>query len=107
MDTQQIVAVLQAEITRLSQALSILTGGTPVKRRGRPRKDATPPAWVTGNGAAASVEAPAKKQRRKFTAAQRKQQAEKMRAYWAAKKKAAAKPQSKAASKPKRTAKAA
>jgi hypothetical protein len=104
MDTNAIAAALQAEISRLQQALSILTG---VKRRGRPRKDATPPAWVTGNGAAAPVEAPAKKHRRKFSAAQRKQQAERMRAYWLAKKKAEAKPQSKAASKSKKTTKAA
>ncbi len=107
MDTQAIAAAIQAEIARLSQALSILTGGTPVKRRGRPRKDNSPPAWVTSNGAAAPVEAPAKKQRRKFTAAQRKQQAARMRAYWLAKKKAEAKPQSKAASISKKAAKAA
>jgi hypothetical protein len=50
---------------------------------------------------------PAKKQLRRFSAAQRKQQAERMKAYWAAKKKAAGKPQSKAANKPKKTAQAA
>jgi hypothetical protein len=53
------------------------------------------------------VEALAIKKRRKFSAAQRKQQAETMRAYWLAKKKAAAKPVSKAVSKRKKTAKAA
>jgi hypothetical protein len=104
MDTNAIAAALQAEISRLQQALSILTG---VRRRGRPRKDATPPAWVTGNGAAAPAQAPAKKQRRKFTPAQRKRQAEKMRAYWLAKKKAEGEPPSKAASKYKKTTKAA
>jgi hypothetical protein len=36
--------------------------------------------------------APAKKKKRTFTAAQRKQQGERMKAYWASKKKAEAKP---------------
>jgi hypothetical protein len=100
--TEQILALLIAERDKLSQAIEVLQG--PTKRRGRPPKNAL-------NGATPSVAVepsqPAKKQRRKFSAAQRKQQAERMRAYWLAKKKAEAKPQSKAASKQKNTAKAA
>jgi hypothetical protein len=107
MDTQAITAAIQAEINRLSQALLILTGGTAVKRIGRPPGSKNqPPARVTGN-AATAPEKPARK-KRIFTAAQRKLQSQKLKAYWAAKKKqAAAKPQSKAASKPKKAAKAA
>jgi hypothetical protein len=90
MDTKAIAQAIQAEITRLSQALSILTGGTAVKRRGRPPKS-TPPDWVTSNGAAtAPAPAPARK-KRVFTAAQRRQQALRMKKYWQAKKKTAAK----------------
>jgi hypothetical protein len=93
MDTQAIAAALQAEISRLSQALSILTGGNAVKRRGRPRKDNTPPAWVT-NGATPAATAPASapaRKKRTFTAKQRREQALRMKKYWAAKKKAAKK----------------
>ncbi|MGP0074518.1 MAG: hypothetical protein ACLPWF_21595 [Bryobacteraceae bacterium] len=73
-----------------------------MKRRGRPPLSAARPV-----GAAEPAQ-PAKRKRRTFTAAQRKQQAERMKAYWAAKKKAAAKPESKAANKQKsKTAKAA
>jgi hypothetical protein len=100
MPTEQILALLIAERDKLSQAIEVLQG--PTKRRGRPPKNAL-------NGATPSVAVepsqPAKKKRR-FTAAQRKQQAEKMKAYWLAKKKAEAKPQSKAVSKVKKTAKA-
>ena len=90
MDTNQIVSLLTAERDRLNAAISALTGG--VKRRGRPRKSDLPD-WVTSNkptsnGAAATpVAAPRKK--RTFTAAQRKQAAERMRQMWAKKKKAA------------------
>jgi hypothetical protein len=101
-DTNQIISLLIAERDRLNAAISLLQG--PMKRRGRPPKSASMPDWVTGNGATAPEPAPRKK--RKFTAAQRKQQAERMKAYWATKKKAVAKHQSKAA-KPKKTAKAA
>lgn len=96
--TEHIVALLIEERDRLNQAIEVLQG--PTKRRGRPPKSAL-------NGATPSVvlepSKPAQKKRRKFTPAQRKQQAEKMRAYWLAKKKAEAKPQSKAARKAKKT----
>jgi hypothetical protein len=88
MPTDQIVALLIAERDKLNAAIALLQGG--VKRRGRPPKTATPPAWVTGNGAAAPVEAPAKK-KRNFSPAQRKAAAERMRQMWAKKKKAAKK----------------
>jgi hypothetical protein len=98
--TEHIVALLIAERDKLNQAIEVLQG--PTKRRGRPPKNAL-------NGGRPSIvpepSQPAQKKRRKFTPAQRKQQAEKMRAYWLAKKKAEAKPQSKAASKAKKAVK--
>jgi len=88
MPTDQIVALLIAERDKLNAAIALLQGG--VKRRGRPPKNVTPPAWVTSNGTAAPVEAPVKK-RRNFSPAQRKAAAERMRQMWAKKKKAAKK----------------
>jgi hypothetical protein len=80
MEITQIVALLIAERDRLNAAIAALQGGA--KRIGRPPKSA-----VT---AAVPVAAPAQaKHGRKFTAAQRKKQAERMKAFWAAKKKAA------------------
>lgn len=91
MDTQAIAAAIQAEIARLSQALSILTGGATVKRRGR-SPNSSMPDWVTSNGAAAATPTPAlARKKRTFSLAQRKAQAEKMRQYWAAKRKAGTK----------------
>jgi hypothetical protein len=100
--TEHIVALLIAERDKLNRAIEVLQG--PMKRLGRPPKNA-----LNGVTPRVAVETPqpAKKQRRKVTAAQRKQQAERMKAYWAAKKKTGAKPQSKAASKAKKTVKAA
>jgi hypothetical protein len=95
MPTEQILALLIAERDKLNRAIEALQG--PTKRRGRPPLSAATPASTEPTQ-------PAKKNRRKFTAAQRKRQAERMKAFWAAKKKAAAKPQSKVA---KKTAKAA
>jgi len=102
MPTVDILSLLIAERQKLDRAIEALQG--PTKRRGRPPKNSL-------NGASPiatfePTEAP-KKKHRKFSAAQRKQQGERMKAYWAAKKKAAAKPQSKAARKAKKTAKAA
>lgn len=92
MQTDQILQLLVGERDRLNAAISILQGGTAVRRRGRPPKNSAP-AWVTGNGVAsttAPIEPPARK-KRIFTAAQRKKQAARMKAYWAAKKKSTAK----------------
>jgi hypothetical protein len=82
MVTQQVVALLIAERDKLNRAIEALSG--PLKRRGRPPKN--PLASLT---ATAAAPAPAKKKgRRTFTAAQRKAQAAKMKAYWAKRKKA-------------------
>jgi hypothetical protein len=98
MPTDHILALLIDERDKLNRAIEALQG--PTKRRGRPPKNAS-------IAASSEPAQPAKRKRRKFSAAQRKQQAARMKAFWAAKKKATAKPQSKAASKPKKTAKAA
>ena len=97
MPTEQILALLIAERDKLNRAIEVLQG--PTKRRGRPPKN---PLTATVPGTPGATK-PTKKPRRKFTAAQRKQQAERMKAFWDAKKKAAAKPQPKAASKTKKT----
>ena len=91
MTTDHIVALLIAERDRLSRAIEVLQG--PTKRRGRPPKNPLTP--VTAE-APAPAAAPAVK-KRTFTAAQRKQQAERMKQYWAAKKAAGKKPAAKKA----------
>jgi hypothetical protein len=75
MPTEHILALLVQERDRLNRAIEALQG--PVKRRGRPAKNVFGPVET----------APRKK--RTFSAAQRKKQAERMKAYWAAKRKAA------------------
>jgi hypothetical protein len=83
MPTEHILQLLVAERDRLQKAIDLL-GGTSVKHRGRPRKtDSSMPEWVGGKTAAK----PRKK--RIFTAAQKSQQAKRMKAYWASKRKAA------------------
>jgi len=72
----QIVALLIAERDKLNRAIETLQGS--VKRRGRPPK----------NPLAAPV-AIAPKKKRKRSAAQRKAQGERMKAYWAGKRKKA------------------
>jgi hypothetical protein len=103
MPTEQILALLIAERDELNRTIEVLQG--PTKRRGRPPKNPSTTATPVGTAEPAQ---PAKKKRRKFTAAQLKQQADRMKAVWAAKKKASENPQSKVASKRKsRAAKAA
>ncbi len=75
MPTEHIIALLIAERDKLNRAIEVLQGA---KRRGRPPKN--PLALV---GSAAPV-----RKARTFSAAQRKQQAARMKAYWAAKRKA-------------------
>ena len=84
MNTDQIVALLIAERDRLNAAIEALQG--PTKRRGRPPKNplAMVAAVVPAASAVAAPEAPARK-KRKCSAAQRKEQAARMKAYWAAK----------------------
>ena len=77
MPSEHIIALLVAERDRLNRAIEALQG--PAKRRGRPPK----------NPLVDGATAPAKKGRRKFTAAQRKAQAVRMKAYWAKRKKEA------------------
>jgi hypothetical protein len=79
MQTDHIVALLIAERDRLSRAIEALQG--PTKHRGRPPKNAL----LAG---AEVVPQKATRKKRTFTAAQRKAQAKRMKAYWAAKKKA-------------------
>jgi len=75
MFTDHIVALLIAERDKLNRAIEALQGSA--KRRGRPPKGVT---------AAPEVSAP---KRKRQSAAQRKTQAERMKAYWAAKRKKA------------------
>lgn len=76
MATNEILALLIAERDRLNAAIAALqSGSVATKRRGRPPKKES----------AAVPEEPARKKR---TPAQRKAQANRMKAYWAAKKKA-------------------
>jgi hypothetical protein len=84
MPTEHILTLLIQERDRLNRAIEALQG--PTKRRGRPPKN--PLATVAIAATAATSDAPTRK-KRTFTAAQRKQQAERMKKYWAAKKKAA------------------
>jgi hypothetical protein len=75
MPTEHIVALLIAERDKLNRAIEALQGSA--KRRGRPPKDAL-----------TATTAPAKKPKRQ-SAARRKAQADRMKAYWAAKRKKA------------------
>ena len=84
MPTDQILVLLIQERDKLNHAIEVLRG---TKRRGRPPRSI---AAVSSNGATPTMPA-VKKSSRKFTAAQRKQQAERMKAYWAKKRKQTAK----------------
>jgi hypothetical protein len=80
MPTDHILALLIAERDKLNAAIAALQGSE-LKRRGRPPKNA---AAAPATGAAEPVQ----RKRAKRTAAQKKAQAARMKAYWAAKKKA-------------------
>jgi len=77
MPTEHIVALLIAERDKLNRAIEALQGSA--KRPGRPPKN--PPA------AAAVAETASTKKPKRQSAARRKAQAERMKAYWAAKRK--------------------
>jgi hypothetical protein len=81
MSIEYIVALLIAERDRLNRAIEALQG--PIRRRGRPPKN-------PAGDPSPSVPATQKRGSRR-TAAQRKAQAERMKAYWAKRKKEAAK----------------
>jgi hypothetical protein len=89
MSTDHIVSLLVAERDKLSRAIEALQG--PAKRRGRPPKLASLDESPSVSRRVPSNAPPLTNQRKKrtFTAAQRKEQAARMKAYWAAKRKAA------------------
>ena len=76
MPTEHIIALLIAERDKLNRAIEALQGSA--KRRGRPLKN---PLKAIATPAAAPV--------KRQSAARRKAQAERMKAYWAAKRKKA------------------
>jgi hypothetical protein len=82
MPSEHILSLLIQERDRLSRAIEALQGITP--HQGRPRKEATASLIAAIHPLAAPV-----RTKRTFTAAQRKAQGARMKAYWAAKKKAA------------------
>jgi hypothetical protein len=78
MPTDHIIALLIAERDKLNRAIEAL-GGIVGKRRGRPPKNPF--------AAAAPLAAPTAKKRKGLSAAARKAQSQRMKAYWAAKRK--------------------
>lgn len=84
MPLDQILTLLVQERDRLNRAIEALQGPDQMKRRGRPPRDES----AETDGVAATAEKTARK-KRTFSAAQRKKQAERMKAYWAAKRKQA------------------
>lgn len=86
MATEHIVALLISERDKLNRAIEAL--GAPAKRRGRPPKQAgNEPTAATGISAGTAQ--PAGK--RGWSAAAKKAQAEKMKAYWAKRRRQTAK----------------
>jgi hypothetical protein len=81
MNTEQIIALLVSERDKLNRAIEAL--GMPVKRRGRPPKNSL--------AAAMPVTATTASKRKSLSAAKRKAQSERMKAYWAKRKKQAGK----------------
>lgn len=75
MPTEHILSMLIVERDKLNRAIEALQGSA--KRRGRPPKNQSP---------GATAGAPSRKKRGR-TAASRKAQSERMKAYWAAKRK--------------------
>jgi hypothetical protein len=81
MPTEHIIALLIAERDKLNRAIEAIQG--PIKRRGRPPKDpliAAPASAPTPSTAAAN-------RKSGMSAAARKAQSQRMKAYWAAKRK--------------------
>lgn len=76
MPTEHIIALLITERDKLNRAIEALQGSA--KRRGRPPKAVVTP----------TAPEPSAPKRKRRSAAQRKAQAERMKAYWAKRKKA-------------------
>ena len=83
MSTEHILTLLIAERDRLSAAIHALQGG--VSRRGRPPKSSA------GDAGPAAAAAPRRRKRKPLTAAQKKAQSERMKAFWANRRKQAGK----------------
>jgi hypothetical protein len=77
MPTEHILTLLIQERDKLNRAIEVLQG---TKQRGRPPQNSLAAVAPAENGA---------RKTRTFSAAQRKKQAARMKAYWAAKKKSA------------------
>jgi hypothetical protein len=75
MPTEHIIALLIAERDKLNSAIEALQG--PIKKRGRPPK----------NPLVAPTTTPATKRKSGLSAAARKAQSQRMKAYWAKRKK--------------------
>ena len=81
MPTDHIIALLVAERDKLNRAIEALQG--PIKRRGRPPKNS----YTTAAAPVATLAAPTVTKRKGLSAAARKAQSQRMKAYWAAKRK--------------------
>jgi hypothetical protein len=79
--TENILALLVAERDKLNRAIEALQG--PIKRRGRPPKNS----FAAAAAPVAPLPAPTVKKRKGLSAAARKAQSQRMKAYWAAKRK--------------------
>jgi hypothetical protein len=77
MPIDHIIALLVAERDKLNRAIEALQG--PIKRRGRPSKNPAP--------TVAPLPVPTAKKRKGLSAAARKAQSQRMKAYWAAERK--------------------
>ncbi|MGA3189723.1 MAG: hypothetical protein ABSF22_21660 [Bryobacteraceae bacterium] len=89
MATEHIISLLIAERDKLNKAIEALGGSTtPVSR---PSKSSESPAAAPVVPAATPVAAAATKTRKPLTAAQKKHQSERMKAFWAARRKKAGK----------------
>ena len=85
MPTDQIVSLLIAERDKLNRAIEAL--GAPIKRRGRPPKNPQAVATAVAVPVPVAPAAPAAPSRKPRSTAERKAQAERMKAYWAKRRK--------------------
>jgi hypothetical protein len=81
MPTEHIIALLTAERDKLNRAIEALQG--PIKKRGRPPKNLL----IAAIAPAPTPSTPAAKRKSGMSAAARKAQSQRMKAYWAAKRK--------------------